>query len=64
MKKDKIVPIGLAKVAGRHRCTHPLRKFKGRQTGTLDTPWNNLLSDLTEFGEKLLRPRKRTAARR
>jgi hypothetical protein len=64
MTKEKVIPIGLAKVAGRHRCKHPLKLYEGQRTGTLDSSWNDLLRDLKEFGESFQRPAKSTKAAR
>ena len=62
---DKTFPVGLAKVAGRHRCKHPMSFYEGEQTGTLGSSWNNLLRDLKRFGETLQQsPRGQGGARR
>ena len=61
---DETIPIGLAKVAGRHRCKHPLKPYKGQRTGTLDSTWNTLLRDLKEFGESFQQSPKNATARR
>ena len=62
---DRTFPVGLAKVAGRHRCKHPMRDYKGEQTGSLSSSWNKLLRDLKRFGETLQQPpRGREVVRR
>jgi hypothetical protein len=56
MANKTTIPIGLAKVAGRNRCKHPLKFSAGQRTGTLQSSWTGLLSDLKKFGESFDQP--------